>query len=643
MQKNFSIFILSISILLIEFIPTKTFAQAGNLDSSFHFDGITGLTYWDTYGDTRAQSIAIQMDGKIVVAGFHKTGTYYAFALARYKTDGTLDSTFHSDGLVTTGFYASDSKAYSVAIQPDGKIVATGYCYHTVYGQNVFAVARYNTDGTLDATFNIDGMAFANFGSGDQNAYGVAVQADGKIVVAGTGTFNPTPVDNYICVARFTSTGSLDLTFSGNGLFSALTSGAGYDSYAFDVEIQLNQKILIAGSITSATGTKIAILRLDATGNFDNSFDANGVVTAQINNISSGANRMCLQPDQKILVVGGSNNKQMVMRFNTNGSIDSTFDADGYVLIDYGSTSNNGYDIALAPDGKIIPAGIMNPGGGNYDFALSRLNTDGSFDLSFSGDGKMTLSLSTLDDWCYGVAVQSDGKIVATGHSVSANLEGSFKTVRIISCATTFSTETASECLQYYWDQTQQTLTASGNYYVTYPNAEGCDSIITLNLTIYQLPNVSVTQTGNILTASLSGATYQWLDCNNNNDPIPGATNQTYVATTNGSYRVEITKNGCTDYSVCKTVTGVGINELPISDSEIQIYPNPTSGFINIQSENLLEKITVMDISGRKIFAEENISSKEISVDLSAFAEGIYLLQIVNVKGGIVFSKILKY
>ena len=290
MKSIHSIFILSVSILLIEFLPTKTFAQAGNLDSTFSSDGFTNTHYWGGgYNDGKSYSIAIQQDGKSVVAGFINTGTYNSFALARYNTDGSFDSTFSSDGLLTTDFYGQDDEAYGIAIQPDGKIVAAGYCYHDIYGQNVFAVARYNIDGTLDATFSTDGKAFANFGSGDQNAYAVAVQVDGKIVVAGTGTFNPTPVDNYFCVARFTTTGALDNTFSGNGLFTSLISGAGYDSYANDVNIQNNQKILVTGSITSATGTWITIIRLDASGNYDNTFDGNGLKTAQIDSTSTSA------------------------------------------------------------------------------------------------------------------------------------------------------------------------------------------------------------------------------------------------------------------------------------------------------------------------------------------------------------------
>jgi uncharacterized delta-60 repeat protein len=126
------------SIFVLTFLNVNLiFGQSGNLDSTYHYDGYAMPAYWQTNGDTRGQKVAIQSDGKAVVVGYHKNANY-DFALIRYNTDGSMDSTFGGDGLVTSSLYGSDDYAYAVAIQPDGKIVAAGYCYHTSYNQKVF-------------------------------------------------------------------------------------------------------------------------------------------------------------------------------------------------------------------------------------------------------------------------------------------------------------------------------------------------------------------------------------------------------------------------------------------------------------------------------------------------------------------------
>lgn len=626
MHKYFKLSILFLTFLLRS---NEGICQSGNVDSTYHFDGMAMPAYWQISGDTRGQKVAIQSDGKAVVVGYHKNADY-DFALIRYNIDGTMDSTFGGDGLVTTGLYGGDDLAYALAIQPDGKIVAAGYSYHTIYGQKVFSVARYNTDGTLDATFGGGGKALANFGSGDQNAYGVALQADGKIVVSGAGFFNPNPADSHFCVARFTSSGALDNTFSGNGLWNA-SYGTGSDAVAYDVDIQTDQKIVVSGSVTSSTGAaSMTIVRLNSSGSYDNSFDGNGLVQTQINGVSTSGNNLILQDDGKMLFVGGSNNLMAVKRLNTDGSPDSTFSQDSYALIDFGSSSNNGYAIALDADQRIIVAGATYIGSA-YDFAVARLTPQGDLDLTFSGDGKVIVSYSSQDEFLFGVAIQDDHKIIATGFGGTGS-NGSLRTLRLKTCNNTFSYETVNECLSYFWPQTGQTYTTSGVYYANYLNAEGCDSIISLNLTIYQNPNVNVTQNGVTLTAVQTGATYQWLDCNNNNDPVPGATSQTFVATVNGSYRCAVTLNGCTAFSTCRTVSTVGVNDnLDNYSLKAVLFPNPANGVVNVRSSILFERLLVADLSGRVLISKG--FSKDASFDLSDFENGVYLVTLITNEG----------
>ena len=616
---------------------TLVYCQSGEPDSTYHYDGTAMPTYWQTSGETRGQKVAIQPDGKAVVVGYHKN-TNFDFALVRYNLNGHVDSTFGGDGLVTTDLFGDEDLAYDLVIQPDGKIVAAGYSYHPSYSHKVFSVARYNTDGTLDASFGSAGKAIASFGSGNQNAYALALQADGKIVVAGIGVFNPTPVDNYFCVARFNTNGALDYSFSGNGLWSALLA-ADSDCNAYDVDIDSNGKIVVSGTTISSNGALMTVVRLSSTGSYDNTFDNDGIKFTQVNGVSAVCNNLIIQNDGKLLLVGGSNNLMAVKRLNIDGSSDSTFSQDSNQLIDFGSTSNNGYAITLDNQQRIIVAGASFIGGA-YNNTIARLTTDGELDVTFNGDGKVIASVNTQDDFLFGITVQNDGKIIATGYR-GAVFNTSLKTIRLLSCNDTYSNQTMSECLSYFWPETNQTYTTSGVYYANYTNAEGCDSIVSLNLTIYQNPNINVTQNGITLTAVQNGATYQWLDCNNNNDPIPGATNQSFVATVNGSYRCAITLNGCTDFSTCRNITTIGFNdEKNSSSANVKLFPNPTNGIVNLQSNSLLDRLIVNDLSGRILLSKSILNDNYF--EISDFENGVYLVTIINKEGEQLKFKITK-
>ena len=159
-------------------------AAAGDLDTSFDSDGKVTTAIGSAM--TLLRSVAIQSDGKIVAAGYSDNGSNYDFALVRYNTDGSLDTSFDSDGKVTTAIGSGNDSAFSVAIQSDGKIVAAGYS--TTVVTDDFALVRYNTDGSLDTSFDSDGKVTTAIGSGDDDAFSVAIQSDGKIVAAGYST-----------------------------------------------------------------------------------------------------------------------------------------------------------------------------------------------------------------------------------------------------------------------------------------------------------------------------------------------------------------------------------------------------------------------------------------------------------------------
>ena len=170
-------------------------------------------------------------------------------------------------------------------------------------------------------------------------------------------------------------------------------------------------------------------------------------------------------------------------------------------------------------------------------------------------------------------------------------------------------------------------LTSTGTYQDTIPTSGGCDSLITINLTINSA-DTSVSQAGITLTASASGATYQWIDCNNGNQAIPGATMQSFTPTATGSFAVAVTENGCTDTSACRSVTVVGLDDA--THSAIRVWPNPVSERMNVDLgpgawDGMLR---VFDIAGKRLQEQELPASQVFDLEVSALQSGMYFLEI---------------
>jgi hypothetical protein len=200
--------------------------------------------------------------------------------------------------------------------------------------------------------------------------------------------------------------------------------------------------------------------------------------------------------------------------------------------------------------------------------------------------------------------------------------------VRVYSfCSASTGTDIVSACDSYMWID-GNTYTSS-NTIATYllTNATGCDSLVTLNLTINTV-DISVTNNIPTLTANQSGATYQWIDCNNGNTAIAGETNQSYTATTNGSYAAVVSINGCSDTTACTTFSTIGINET--ESTEIVIFPNPSSGLFTVNSAktNNVVSYTIKSLEGKTIVENQLISSPIFNLDLSTQAKGIYFVSI---------------
>jgi uncharacterized delta-60 repeat protein len=366
------------ALLLLLFGPL---VYAIDLDASFDSDGIVTT---DFGGTDQIWSVAIQSDGKIVVAGQSDS----EFGLARYTTAGALDTTFGSGGIVTTIISGTD-RVLSVVIQSDGKIIAAGY------SNNNFALARYTTAGALDTTFDSDGIVTTDFGSTDQ-IWSVAIQSDGMIIAVGSSN------DNF-ALARYTTTGALDTTFDTDG---KVTTDFGSTDRAHSVAIQSDG--MIVGKIVAVgkSDTDFALARYTTAGALDTTFDTDGKVTTDFGS-TDWAHSVAIQSDGKIIAAGYSNNNFALARYTTAGALDTTFDTDGKVTTDFGST-DRAHSVAIQSDGKIVAAGFS-----NNNFALIRYGpANPVFSLSSNSENK------TVNSSISGYTVSSTGGAISS-YSIS--------------------------------------------------------------------------------------------------------------------------------------------------------------------------------------------------------------------------------
>lgn len=414
-------------------------AQSGSLDLTFDTDGIvtTSLSFNSPNTD-RANAVAIQSDGKILVAGYSFfSANNNDFSVVRYNADGSLDNTFDTDGKVTTTFgTGTNDQATCIAIQSDGKIVVAGYSNQG--GNFDFAVVRYNANGSLDNTFDTDGKVTTAIGSDHDYINEIAIQSDGKIVAV--GDYYVGINDDDIAVVRYNANGSLDNTFDSDGKVTTIM-GSDLDG-AKSVVLQSDGKIVVGGFSTVGGNQDFAVLRYTANGSLDLTFDTDGMAIIPIGTGNDSGSSLALQSDGKIVLVGestvGSNDNFSLARFNSNGSLDLTFDTDGKVTSAFGTADDVANAVAILSDGKIVVVGKSN-NGTNNDIAVARYNSNGSLDLSFDTDGKVTTAIGSAADQANSVAIQSDGKIVAAGYSNNGSNDD-FAVVRYNNLATNLNT-----------------------------------------------------------------------------------------------------------------------------------------------------------------------------------------------------------
>ncbi len=405
-------------------LQTLIFAADGDLD--LHF-GTNGKVVTNMGSPAWIRSVAIQSDDKIIAVGrsWNAVNDNSDFALSRYNNDGSLDMTFANTGKVftdITGYDRNDS-AYSVAIQSDGKILVAGYSHMLGDYDYDFVLVRYDSDGNLAAAFGSGGKVIQDVGGtysggnyySDDRAYSVAIQSDGKILVAGSSYAN-------LVLFRYDSDGNLDASFGSNGkVIKNRGCGSSYD--VANIGIQSDNKIVVqvVGYHGNCIESYYFLYRYDSDGNLDASFGSGGYAFTDVD--FGSATSVSIQSDDKILMAGGFDSNFVLVRYDKNGILDGTFNTYGKVYTDLGGNCGaEAYSIAIQSNGKIVLAGRRSDNSGE-DFALVRYNGNGTPDTSFGNNGIVITDVreNTSKDRAYSVAIQSDHKIVVGGESENSD------------------------------------------------------------------------------------------------------------------------------------------------------------------------------------------------------------------------------
>jgi uncharacterized delta-60 repeat protein len=398
------------------------FAQPGTLDKSFGSNGI--VINEPGVKNTSFCAIAIQTDAKIVAAGYSTIGQYLDFLIARYDTNGSLDGSFGVNGKVTTTIGAGSCSIHSLHISSDGKMIVAGYAYYDTIA--AFALAKYTYDGSLDTSFGTGGIVITSFGENSISSSS-AIQEDGKIVLAGYSGFSSGVLPGVNCkfaLARYNPDGSLDSTFGINGKIT--TAVRTMDDGALSMGIQSDGKIVLDGYSYFQNGwnilTDIALVRYNINGILDTTFGIWGKVITEVG-MSSNAHSLLILNDNKIVVCGsaynGSKEDIVLVQYNTEGLLDTTFGINGIITTSIGSGDDKANCLLLQPDNKILVTGSTSnvTDGSKSNFAVVRYNFNGSLDNTFGSDGIAVTAIDTISSF-RAAAIQADGKILAAGLTV---------------------------------------------------------------------------------------------------------------------------------------------------------------------------------------------------------------------------------
>jgi uncharacterized delta-60 repeat protein len=383
--------------------PSPAGARPGDLDPSFGSGGIVTTAFeGNTPVYSAANTAVLQPDGRPVTGGWTTTSDGDKPLLARYLPDGSLDPSFGDGGVVAANL--GDASAIdSVALQPDGSILALGRS--SPYGSSPAVLARFAPGGSLDTSFGTGGIATIDLG-GSILGSKIALQDDGKILVAGeTNDYTPPPSPASVGVARLDANGSLDPSFGNSGVATIAFNDPGATISPIGLLVQPDQRIVVSGLSQGGFATA----RLNSDGSLDGSFGSGGKVVTSVGSSTPYTVSSLLQPDGRIVLAGSISGVTLV-RYNADGSLDSSFGAGGIVTDNQCCSSSS--PPALQNDGKLVVAGPLDQG-----FAATRFSQDGTVDSGFGSNGIATASFDREYASVGAVLADATGRLELVGHT----------------------------------------------------------------------------------------------------------------------------------------------------------------------------------------------------------------------------------
>lgn len=406
------------SLLLLVLLSSVSFARAdGMLDPGFGNGGRV-TTNFGTFTFSEASALVVLPDGKAVAAGSMAPNLAHTFMVAaRYLPCGALDTTFDGDGLLTVVFQIAPDLSGGVGevlLQPDGRLVLVGWFADSPVLR--YALARLNTDGSLDPSFGTGGKVTTPLAGGVGAGLAGVLQPDGRIVVLGSTGAAADPV---VALARFNTDGSLDPAFGTAGQVSVPLAGP-FRAHA--LALQPDGKILIAGSSGPSGGPfDFGLIRLLPGGGLDTSFDGDGLATSDFGGTENAFSAMVLG-DGRIVLAGYRTfpaTDFALVRYLSNGSLDTTFGTGGLAAADSGA-SEIADRMIVQPNDKLLVAGWTNDLG-SYDFILARFNPDGTHDTTFGASGFLRTDFSASWDEAHGLAIAGPDRVLAAGFTLGSN------------------------------------------------------------------------------------------------------------------------------------------------------------------------------------------------------------------------------
>ena len=410
-MKNLPIFI---SAFLFIIFNTLLQSQPGALDQSFGEDG--SVIFTENSFTHRGFAAAVQSDGKVLVGGFQELIDVQDFAVVRFNSDGSVDNTFGTNGKVVIDGGETAESVWTIMVQNDGRILLGGSIYHQFTTYDDFALIRLNPDGSLDNSFGNAGIVSTDIEEGWDNAYSMAIQDDGKILLGGDGYRND---KRNATIVRYNIDGSVDESFGFLGV-GWLSVGTVNDKTK-DIALQNDGKIIVVGAMNDGLDDQAFVARFTADGAVDTFFGNNGMFTLDIGAREDRLWSVCVEDDGSIIAGGytrdenAMDNDYLFIKLNSDGTQDLNFGSNGIRMFHYGP-NDQVIDMTIQDDGKILSAGSA------FSFEILRLLENGDLDPSFGDNGKVNTTVGT---YCHANAIclYPDDRIIVAGQAKNNDID----------------------------------------------------------------------------------------------------------------------------------------------------------------------------------------------------------------------------